>query len=67
MSIPVVITGVFLVIGVGLYDRNNVTVPYSATLMMSAAALAFLTLIFLGVHLCTGGSRSISNGPNNNA
>lgn len=61
------VTGVFLVIGVGLYDMKNVFLPYSATLMMSAAFLAFMTLIFLGVHLCTGGSRSISNGPNSSA
>lgn len=57
------VTGVFLVIGVGLFDVNNVGVPYSATLMMSAAALAFLAFVFLAVHLTTGGSRPISNRP----
>lgn len=61
------VTGVFLVIGVGLYDTVNIYVPYSVTLMMSAAALAFLTAIFLGVHLCTGESRSISGGQTNSA
>jgi cytochrome b subunit of formate dehydrogenase len=60
VMICMLITGVFLVVGVGIYDYNNVYIPYSVTLMMSAAFLAFLTLIFLIVHLCTGGSRNIT-------
>lgn len=65
VMICMLVTGCFLVIGVGLFDWNNVWVPYSVTLMMSAAFLAFLTLLFLIVHLCTGGSRTITSSSNN--
>ena len=48
-----VCAGLFLIIGVGLADKNNS--PYAGTLEITGALLAWLGAIFLIIQLVGGG------------